>query len=192
MTPPRRIFTEKRRLIWPIAIALLVNAGLFVAVVYPLAQKVAGGEQEAQAAASALSAARRDYSAAKSTVSARGQADRELENFYGEVLPPDVGGARRVTYLWIDQLARKCNLRLERQTADFKQERNSTLWKYTYNATLSGEYREIRRFIHELETAPEFLVLENVDLSQGEGNAKGGVNVVVQIATYYRTGGNGD
>ena len=36
--------------------------------------------------------------------------------------------------------------------------------KFTYTALLSGEYRNIRRFIHELETAPEFLVLENVQL----------------------------
>ena len=42
----RRILTEKRRLIWPIAIALLVNVALFAIVVYPLSKKVAGGEQE--------------------------------------------------------------------------------------------------------------------------------------------------
>ena len=27
---------------------------------------------------------------------------------------------------------------------------------------LEGDYREIRRFIYRLETAPEFVVLENV------------------------------
>ena len=33
---------------------------------------------------------------------------------------------------------------------------------------LTGEYRDIRRFLHQLETAPEFLVLERVELKQSE------------------------
>jgi Tfp pilus assembly protein PilO len=62
--------------------------------------------------------------------------------------------------------------------------------KFTYTAALSGEYPNIRRFIHDLESAPEFLVLENVQLTQNEGE-RSGLKVAVQIATYYRTGGNG-
>ena len=36
---------------------------------------------------------------------------------------------------------------------------------------LEGEYRDVRRFIHALETAPEFVVIEDVALVQGERNA---------------------
>ena len=68
--------------------------------------------------------------------------------------------------------------------------RDSQLVKLTYTAALSGEYRNIRRFIHSLETAPEFLVLENVQLSQDE-QANKALNVTVQIATYFRAGANG-
>ena len=57
MIDARRVLAEKRRLIWPIVIALLVNVALFAIVVYPLSKKVAGGEQAAQAAATALNAA---------------------------------------------------------------------------------------------------------------------------------------
>ena len=49
----------------------------------------------------------------------------------------------------------------------------------------------IRRFIHELETAPEFLVLENVDLRQSEVENRA-LNVEMEIATYYRAGANGN
>ena len=31
-----------------------------------------------------------------------------------------------------------------------------------------GDYADIRRFIHQLETAPEFVVIEDVALAQGE------------------------
>jgi Tfp pilus assembly protein PilO len=191
MTTARRALTEKRGLILPIAIALLVNVALYAIVVYPLSKKVAGGEQEADAAAAALNAAKRDHAAARATVAGKAQADEELHKFYGEVLPPDMSAARQITFLRIQQLAEKCNLRLERQTSDPKAQRDSELMKFTYRASLSGEYRNIRRFIHELETAPEFLVLENVELSQSEV-ANRGLNVNVEIATYYRAGANGN
>jgi len=192
VTTARRALTEKRGLILPIAIALLVNVALYAIVVYPLSKKVAGGEQQAEAAATALNAARRDHAAARATVAGKAQADEELQKFYRDVLPSDVDAARRITFLRIEQLAQQCNLRVERQNSDSqRQQRDSPLTKYTYRASLSGEYRNIRRFIHELETAPEFLVLENVELSQSEV-ANRGLNVNAEIATYYRSGANGN
>jgi Tfp pilus assembly protein PilO len=188
--PTRRVFTEKRSLIIPLLIALVVNVALYVILVYPLSQKVAGGEEQAQTSSSALEAAKRDYAAARATVAGKGQADEELQKFYNDVLPPDLSGARRITFLPMEQLARQCNLKLERETSDPKRERDSDLVKFTYTASLSGDYRNIRRFIHELETRPEFLVLENVELSQSESEGRG-LNVNLQIATYYRAVNNG-
>jgi Tfp pilus assembly protein PilO len=57
--------------------------------------------------------------------------------------------------------------------------------------SLAGEYTQIRRFIHDLEMAPDFLVLEHVELAQVEGQARG-IDVTVQIATYYRMRVHGD
>lgn len=190
MIPTRRVFIEKRSLIIPLVIAVVVNIALYAVVVYPLSKKVAGGEQAAQASSAALDAAKRDYAAARATVAGKGQADEELRKFYSDILPPDISGARRITFLRMEQLARQCSLRLERETSDPKPERDSQLVKFTYTASLSGEYRNIRRFIHELETAPEFLVLENVELTQSETENRG-LNVNVQIATYYRAASNG-
>jgi Tfp pilus assembly protein PilO len=191
VTDARRVMAEKRRLILPIVIALVVNVVLFAIVLYPLSKKVAGGEQQAQAATVALNAARRDYDAARATVKGKGQADQELQKFYTDVLPPDMSAARRITFLRIQQLAQQSNLRLERETSDPKPQRDSQLVKFTFHAALSGEYRNIRRFIHQLETAPEFLVLENVGLTQSEVENRG-LNVSVDIATYYRAAANGN
>ena len=187
----RRVLTEKRALIVPVVVGLLVNVALFLLVVYPLSKKVAGGQQQSEAAVTALNAARRDFAAARATVKGKGEADQELEKFYTDVLPPDVSGARRITFFRIDQLAQKCGLRVERQTSDPKTQRDSSLVKFTYRASLSGEYRNIRRFVHELETAPEFLVLENLQLRQSELENRG-LNVDVEIATYYRAGASGN
>ena len=191
MSTARRVLAEKRRLIVPVVVVLLVNVALYAILVYPLSKKVAGDEQEAESAAAAMNAARRDFAAAKATVAGKGQADQELQTFYREVLPPDVSGARRITFLRIEQLAQQCSLRVERVTSLPKAQSDSRLVKFIYKASLSGEYRNIRRFIHELETAPEFLVLENVDLRRSEVENRA-LNVEMEIATYYRAGANGN
>ncbi len=191
MTTARRVLVEKRRVIWPIVAAVVLNIALFLLVVFPLSRKVAGGEAQAQTSAEALAAARQDYTAARATVTGKITADAELRKFYKDVLPPDYSGARRVTYLKIAQLAQQANLRLDRRNYDDTQERGSELEKLTTTVVLSGDYRDIRRFIYALETSPEFLVLENVALSQGDQRDRG-LNVTVQVATYFRVGGNGD
>src|SRR5512138_3849072 len=131
MTDARRVLAEKRRLILPLIVVLIVNIALFAIVLYPLSKKVAGGEQQALSSSTALTAAKRDYEAARATVKGKGQADEELQKFYSDVLPPDLSAARRATFLRIEQLAQKSNLRLERETtSDPKPQRDSQLVKF--------------------------------------------------------------
>jgi hypothetical protein len=192
MTTFKRVISEKRRLIWPLAIVLAANIAVFFIVVYPLSQKVAMGQQAADAANIALLNARRDYENARATVTGKSQADTELKKFYEEVLPPDISGARRITYLPIVQLAEQANLRSERMSADYAPIRESSLTKLTQTAVLTGEYSDIRRFIYELETRPEFIAIENLQLSQNENETSRGITVTLQVATYFRTGGDGN
>lgn len=193
MTLGRRILREKRRLVVLLTAGALINVGLFALVVLPLSNRVRGAEAEAQNAAAALAASRKEYAAARATVTGKSTADAELHKFYEEVLPPDVSGARRITYLKIDQLARQANLKVGTKRFDTREERDSTLGKAIIDVSLSGEYPAVRQFIYALETAPEFLVLENVALTQGDERTRG-LNVAVQLATYYRyrAGGDGD
>jgi Tfp pilus assembly protein PilO len=192
MTDLRRIVQENRRIVYILAAALVINAALYALVVYPLAQRVASGEQEAGESTRALVAARKTFDSARGTVSGKKEADAELVKFYEEVLPPDLSGARRVLYPRLDQLARKTNLtpgayRFHPEES----ERTGDLRKITMTMNLTGEYTNIRRFIHELETAPEFLVLESVAVTTtAEGDRR--LNVVAQIGTYYRAPAHGN
>jgi len=191
MTPLRRVLAEKRGLIYPLVSAVLLNAALFAAVVYPLSLKVANGERDAAAAASARNTAQIEYDAARATVSGKASADAELKKFYSAVLPPDQSAARRIVYAKIDKLAADANLTQGPGDIAPTQERDSRLGKLTATLVLTGEYRNIRRFIHSLETAPEFLVIENVALSQGSERDRG-LSVVVKVATYYRVASDGN
>lgn len=188
MTLTRRIMTEKRALIWPIALGLVANVLVFFLVVYPLSQAVAGGEQAAHASAAALAEARRSYADARATVEGKSQADAELQRFYADVLPANISEARQMTYLMIDQLAGEAGLRRGQRSFTPSNVRDSTLGKLTILVRLSGEYQQIREFIHALETAEDFLVLERVELVQVEGQARG-LDVNVQIATYFQQQG---
>lgn len=190
MTDVRRIVAEHRRAVWLIAGALILNAALLALVVLPLSQKVRGGEEQARSSTAELLGARRDYNAARATVTGKGQADRELKRFYSDVLPHGQSGARRILYLNLEQLARNANLDIERLRTDAETDRRGELQKLTLTLNLAGEYTNIRRFIHQLETAPEFRVLESVSLAQGEEGQRG-LNVTAAVSTYYRTGGNG-
>ena len=49
---------------------------------------------------------------------------------------------------------------------------------------LAGNYADIRRFIYELDTAPEFVVIEDVSLAQREEGAAPLV-LTLQVSTYY-------
>ena len=188
MTLGRRILREKRRLVVLLVAGVLINVGLFALVVLPLSNRVSGAEAEARNATAALVTARNEYAAARATVTGKTTADAELQKFYEEVLPPDLSGARRITYIKIDQLARQMDLKVGTKRFDVRTERESLLGKAIVNFPLSGEYRGVRRFIYALETSPEFLVLENVALAQGDERTRG-LNVSVQLATYYRAGG---
>ena len=189
MTDLRRIVSENRRIVWSLTAALVANAALYALVVYPLSQRVHTEEQEAGDATRDLNAARRTFMAAQGTVTGKKQADEELQKFYRDVLPPDLSGARRILYPHLDQLARSSNLRTLSYRLSPDSQRGGNLRKLTMTLILSGEYTNIRRFIHELETAPEFLVLESVTVTQDTDRR--GLNVTAHVATYYRTGDDG-
>jgi Tfp pilus assembly protein PilO len=185
MTLARRILAEKQRYIYPIAGALILNVVLLGFVVLPLSRKVRGGEQAAQEAAAALAVARKDFAAARATVTGKDSADAELKKFYNAVLPADLSEARRLAFK-VSELARDANLTQGRGIATPSRERDSALGKLTIEQTLIGQYRDIRQFIYELETAPEFLILENVALAAQGGEGSTALRLDVRVATYYR------
>jgi Tfp pilus assembly protein PilO len=188
MTPTRRIFAEKRRYIYPLLGALILNAVLLAAVVWPLSKKVQGGEQAAQEAQLAHANAQKDFAAARATVTGKSAADGELKKFYSAVLPTDMSQARRLIFK-VSDVARNANLTLGRGAIKPSHDRDSALGKLTNDQTLTGQYRDIRQFIYDLETAPEFLVLENVALSSPGTEGGGVLRLDVRVATYFRAGG---
>ena len=181
----RRVMAEHRRVVIPLSVALVVNVLAYVLIVYPLSQRVANVTQRDLAAEQALTQAKADYGQASGTLTGKARASTALTTFYNDVLPRDLSGARRLTYLRLAQLARESNLKFESGSYTPKEERDSTLTRLEIELVLAGSYADIRTFIHALESSPEFVVIDNVELSEG---AEGGnLAVTLQLSTYYRT-----
>jgi Tfp pilus assembly protein PilO len=180
----RRAATEHRPVILTLVAGLAVNLVAYGIVVYPLAQRVANVTQRDSAAERALAQAKADYAQASGTLSGKARASTELTTFYNDVLPKDLSGARRLTYLRLAQLARESNLRFESGSYKPEEERDSTLTRLKIQLVLGGSYADIRTFIHSLEASPEFVVIDNVELAEG---AEGGnLAVTLELSTYYR------
>lgn len=179
-----RIFREHRRQIIPLVVAVVVNLLVYALVVYPLAQRVANVEQRNQAAEQQLALARAEHAQATGTLTGKDRASTELATFYRDVLPSDLSGARRLTKLRLAQLARESDLVFERDQYEPVAERDSTLTRLRISMVLSGSYDGIRTFIHHLESAPEFVVIDNVELAEGADG--GSLVVTLDLSTYYR------
>ena len=180
----QRVMREHRRIVLPLAIALGVNLIVYGAVVYPLSQRVANIEQRDRTAEAQLLAAQRDHAQATGTLTGKDRAAAELATFYKDVLPSNLAGARRLTHLRLAQLARESNLKFLNATFEPLEPRGRTLTQLKIQMALAGSYGDMRAFIHELESSPEFVVIDNIELGQG---ADGGpLGVTLHLSTYYR------
>jgi len=101
------------------------------------------------------------------------------------VLPRDLAGARRLTYLRLAQLARESDLEYRRATYAPVVESGSTLTRLQIQLILEGTYPDMRAFIYQLETSREFVVIDNVQLAEGADDG-GSLVVTLDLSTYFR------
>jgi Tfp pilus assembly protein PilO len=183
----RRVLREHRRLVMPLTIALVVNIAAYAVLVYPLSQRVANIAQRDAAAERALAAARKEHAAAIGTMTGKDRAAQELARFYKEVLPKDLAAARRLTYR-VPQIARQFNVEFySASQSPAARVQEGSLVRFSTKLELAGRYRDVRTFIHQLETAPEFVVIEDVSLSEDDDEG-GLLQLALQLSTYYQDG----
>lgn len=180
----KRALAERRRVLVPIALLAAINVGVYAGLVYPLSVRVASSEARANAAKARLAAARRDAEEVNGTLTRTETAARDLQRFYKEILPQDISGARRLTYARLDEIAREYGLSTERRAYDIDRSHRGRLERLVISMVLTGEYEDIRGFIHALETSEEFVVIEDVGLAEGS-DPSGPLALTLRLATYY-------
>jgi hypothetical protein len=187
----KRIFAEKRSLIVPLALAIVVNLGVYAFAVYPMGVRSESAVERAAAAAASLRLAEKDFAAARDLISGKTRADQELATFYGEVIPVDEPSALRLTYTPVVTIASKANVKfLQRSTDDDeKQAKKTGLGRLHTRISFTCDYESFRRFMYDLESTPEFVIIDDVILAQPDPAKP--LALTVEMSTYYRADGNG-
>jgi hypothetical protein len=125
----RRVASEHRRVLIPLAALLLLNVLVYAFGVYPLAQRVANVEQRDRAAEEARAQAQREHAAARGALTGKERLEIALH--------------------------------------------------------LEGSYEAIRAFIYQLDTAPEFVVIDDVSLSDPD-RERGTHELSMRLSTFYK------
>ena len=190
MTLAKRVFIEKRALVIPLVLGAILNAVVYVVVVRPLGVKAANVADRAAADKLAVAAAERDQAVASALVTGTSRAGEELATFYDKVLPTDQPSARRLTYLSAYHLAQKMNVKfLDRKFEVEPPKRDARVGRLKIRVELQGEYENLRQFIYQLESASEFVIIDDVSLLQND--AAKPLTLTVELSSYYRLYPNG-
>jgi Tfp pilus assembly protein PilO len=191
-----RVFRDRRAVVLPLAVALLVNLVILALVVLPSSDRVARAEQQEFTAVQDLASGQREFAAASRTQEDKARAEQDLQRFYSEVLPADFAGARRATYVHLAQLAHDAGLRYRRRLEESRepkqddQKPSSTLARFEITMVLEGDYEGVRQFLRDVEGSDSFIVIDNVGLAQGP-EAGSGLVMTVNLSTYYRAAAHG-
>jgi Tfp pilus assembly protein PilO len=184
-----RVFEERRTVILALAIALAVNVAALLLAVLPLRSSVATATAEAAQAHVALLQARRLQTLVDGAQSGKARAEQELGRFYADVLPPDQPTATKTATVWLNQAARDAGVVLTDTRFVVSPVRDSRLSRAQAQITLRGRYPNIRRFLHAIETAKEFIIVESVELAQTSDTRQADdlLQVSLVVSTYFRT-----
>jgi Tfp pilus assembly protein PilO len=186
VAPALRIMRERRRVLVPLAALLALNILAYLFLVYPLAQRVANVEERDRTAEQTLEAARGEHDSAEGTLTGKDRASAELATFYGEILPSNLAGARRLTYPRLEEMATSVGLEAQNYRFETVEVRDSSLTRAKVQMALTGSYEGMRMFLHQLEASPEFVVVDDVGLAEGSA-AERDLALTIQLSTYFRT-----
>jgi Tfp pilus assembly protein PilO len=186
----RRVVAEHRLAIVTLALALLANAFVYLLVARPLRQRSAGAADRAVRAADSLRAADRDMTQAEAFAAGKTRADEELAAFYRKVLPSDMTAARRMTYASLPALADKAGVHYDARTTTVEGvEHGRRLERMAIRMVVDGDYDHLRQFVYAVETAPDFIIIDDVSLAAAKGDER--LRLTINLSTYYRLSGNG-
>jgi Tfp pilus assembly protein PilO len=185
----KRVAAERRAVLVVLGAILAVNLLAFVIAVRPLMLKSAGAADRASAAAVMKSNAERELAQARELVSGTGDAQQELAAFYSNVLPADLTSARRMTYASLPALAEKTGVIYDRRTTDVDAPaRDEHLAEMKIRMVLRGDYTNLRQFVYELERSPEFIIINDISLTQTNESE---LTLLINLSTYFKQDANG-
>lgn len=171
----QRLFQRYRQLQYPAVLTLvLIGLNLFIyyGLLLPNQQSLVQQEQ-------AWKNTREQFS----RMLQQQKAQDDLKQFRNFLLTKNEFAKRVVNHLSETAKRLKLNLPAVSYKPDPVQEERLT--KMDFSFTVSGSYEAIRRFIHAIETSSDFLIVEDLVLSQ-RSKEKGSLELQLRLATYLK------
>ena len=185
MTLVRRILVEKRAIVLPLIALALANAAVYFFVRPSLERRGEASRRRAMAIGAELASAVKAETTMKAAVESQAKAREDLARFEERVLPADQASARRLLYLRVAEMADDSNLVFDRRTLAETSEPDTTLVRLDMSLQLEGTYADVRRFLHAVESAKEFLVVRNLGLGESP-EGEGFVRLSVTVSTFFK------
>ncbi len=111
------------------------------------------------------------------------ELEQQFSRLYGEVfgsLDDRLTGILRS----VGSATRNAGLRPDSYTYSASEEKTTGFIRFSIGFSVSGEYRQIREMLAELQASPEFLVVENLSLSGDTDPVSRELDMSVRIATF--------
>ncbi len=83
------------------------------------------------------------------------------------------------------RLAKEDGMKSASFGTDAKELKEGDLIQVDFTMPISGNYRDVRKFIYDIETSPLFLNIDNLSLSSGKD--EGEINLTIALTTYMRS-----
>ena len=192
MTLLKRILLEKRAVVLPLALVLLATSASTRSSCTRWRRSRRTPKQRAAAAAQSLRSAQRDLAAARALATGKSSRGSGARRLLRKVLPGELTQRRcSKTYVRVPALARKLNVKFEKRDEELEKAttKDQRFGRIKTRIVLQGDYEAIRRFIYELETAPEFVIIDDVALAQSEADKP--LTLTLALSTYFRLGADG-
>lgn len=118
-------------------------------------------------------------------ISALAQVDNELARF-DKLVPPSDNFSDFIGELF--RHAKQAKLDIKQITYSPEFDEDLGLLSYGLKFSVSGQYPQLKRFIHLLETAERIFIINDIGLTGGQGKKKKSVKVTLRIAlkTFFR------
>tara|TARA_B100001123_G_scaffold401895_1_gene489054 strand:- start:5197 stop:5721 length:525 start_codon:yes stop_codon:yes gene_type:complete len=165
----------------------LVNLAIYGFVVSPADNRLARAEGRALAAEDLLDEARENLKAATRQHEKWKASNSQLKRFYEEVLPQNLRDAQTALSSLFDRVADGAGLVVESRTITADPERDSGLGKLSTTMVLSGRYEGIRRFLFEVETSGDFILIEELFVARVD-QASQSLVLNLSASTYFWEG----
>lgn len=185
MTMLRRVLAEMRIAVAAAGIFVLADLMLYGFAVQPARTGVERANERAARATRDVAARAGELDAARARLAGVERAGAQLRKFHAEVLPRNLAHARELTYPRLAALAVQFDLALERRTNEHDWDEDARLGRLRTTLRLAGRYGAIRRFVEAVETAPAFLIIDAIALSQRDAESGDGLIVTLGVSTYF-------